>query len=69
MPVRNLIYNALQYNKQVNLIKNRHREQKDLNSKEYLSSFSKEDKLTAVITLTVYFGDDCGMDQKTCMKC
>ena len=58
MPVRNLIYNALQYNKQVELIKKRHRGLKDLDSKEYPCSFSKKDRLTAVLTLTVYFGDD-----------
>ena len=59
MPVRNLIYDGLQYGKQVNTAAARHKEKKDmLSSAEFLSGFSKKDKLTPVITLVVYFGSE-----------
>ena len=60
MPVRNIIYDALQYGKQVADIAAKHRAS-DGNSKghsrgEYLSGFYKEDKITPVITLVLHFG-------------
>lgn len=56
MPVKNLIYDALNYGQQVNRIALRHRKAKDVQNAEYLSGFAKEDKIIPVITLTVYFG-------------
>ena len=57
MPVRNLIYDALNYGQQVNKIAALHRKEKNMkNSAEYLSGFSKNDKIMPVITLVVYFG-------------
>ena len=57
MPVRNLIYDALNYGQQVNKIAALHRKEKDLKAgDEYLSGFNKADKIMPVITLTVYFG-------------
>lgn len=56
MPVKNLIYDALNYGQQVNRIASRHRKKKDLQNAEYLSGFAKEDKIMPVITLTIYFG-------------
>ena len=59
MPVRNIIYDALQYGKQVSEIAKRHKEQKDRkghNRGEYLSGFYKEDRISPVITLVVHFG-------------
>lgn len=56
MPVRNMIYDALQYGKQVADTAARHR-RNDKGSKkqhtngEYLSGFYKEDALKPVITL------------------
>ena len=60
MPVRNNIYDALQYGKQVSDILARHRK-RDGSSKghskaEYLSGFYKEDKIIPVITLVLHFG-------------
>jgi hypothetical protein len=58
MPVRNIIYDALQYGKQVADIAAKHRAS-DGDSKghgEYLSGFYKEDKITPVITLVLHFG-------------
>ncbi len=60
MPVRNMIYDALQYNKQISDIARRHREEKFAVHKpshaEYLSGFYKHDKLIPVITLVIHFG-------------
>jgi len=57
MPVKNLIYDALNYGQQVNKISALHRKEKDIkNSAEYLSGFRKTDKIMPVITLTIYFG-------------
>lgn len=60
MPVRNIIYDALQYGKQVADIAAKHRasdgDLKGHSRGEYLSGFYKEDKITPVITLVVHFG-------------
>ena len=58
MPVRNLLYDALNYGQQVSEIASEHRKEKDLRNAEFLSGFSKEDKIIPVITLTVYFGSE-----------
>ena len=42
--------------RQVNEITEMHKKKKDLNGVEFLSGFSKEDKIYPVITLAVYFG-------------
>ena len=57
-PVRNLIYDALNYGKQVSRIASVHKMKKDLRDAEFLSGFSKADKILPVITLVVYFGSD-----------
>lgn len=59
MPVRNMIYDALQYGQQIADISAAHRREKK-NSKEhstseFLSGFYKEDKLLPVITLVIHF--------------
>lgn len=57
MPVKNLIYDALNYGTQVNEAARIHRKNKDTdNSAEFLSGFKKSDKLTPIITITVYWG-------------
>lgn len=59
LPVKNMIYDALNYGKQVSETAKRHREEKDLQgSAEFLSGFTKNDKLKPLITLTIYFGSD-----------
>lgn len=58
MPVRNVIYDALQYGKQVTEISKRNREKGVQTGKEFLSGFQKEDKLIPVITLVIHFGAD-----------
>ena len=45
------------YGKQVDIIRKKHRKEKDTKeSAEFLSGFTKVDKLKPVITLTIYFG-------------
>ena len=66
MPVRNMVYDALQYAAQVEEAARSHREArkagdpkelaKKLTAGEFLSGFHKEDRLLPVVTLAVYFG-------------
>ena len=60
MPVRNAIYDALQYGQQVDDIAAHHRKHNELSSVhtsgEYLSGFLKDDTIVPVITLVIYFG-------------
>lgn len=62
MAVKNMLYDALQYAKQVEEAKRSYRnglnkKRIKLNSEEFLSGLKKADKLMPVITLVVYFGD------------
>lgn len=68
MPVRNLIYDALNYGQQVNRIAAQHKKDKDVKTgREYLSGFKRTDKLMPVITLTIYFGAK-EWDAPRCLK-
>lgn len=59
MPIKNMIYDAMEYSTQVNEATRLHKIQKEyVSGAEFLSGFKKEDKLTPVITLTVYWGAD-----------
>ena len=59
MPVRNMLYDAIQYTNQVEEIAKTHKANKDSGTRaEFLSGFHKTDKLSPVITLTLYFGAD-----------
>ena len=57
MPVRNMIYDALQYGNQVSAIAAENAKKKNAATRaEFLSGFHKADKLRPVITLVVHFG-------------
>ncbi len=59
MPVRNMLYDALQYTKQVEEATASHKkagDYKDASSDEFLSGFLKTDHLLPVVTLVVYWG-------------
>lgn len=59
MPVRNILYDALNYSGQVNRIEKDHKKKKDkLSPAEYLSGITKSDKITPVITLVLYWGNE-----------
>ncbi|MBE5922414.1 MAG: transposase [Lachnospiraceae bacterium] len=57
MPIRNMMYDAMEYSRQVEEIVNRHRgkDEHGNNRGEFLSGFHKEDKLIPVITIVVSF--------------
>ena len=57
MPVKTMIYDAMNYGEQVNEAKKQHQKNKDYKSSdEFLSGFTHEDRLTPVITITLYLG-------------
>ena len=60
MPVRNMLYDAIQYVRQVEDTAKSHKngENKADSKAEFLSGFYHTDKLLPVITVTVYFGAD-----------
>ena len=53
MAVRNMLQDALNYEKQVKIYERMHRRKKDLKGAEFLSGFAKGDKLVPVITITI----------------
>lgn len=58
MPVKNMVYDALQYSRQVEKAIASHKisgDYKDADSDEYLSGFMREDRLLPVVTLVIYF--------------
>ena len=57
MPLRALLYDALNLESQRSSIQSGHRKQKDLSDSEYISGFSKSDRLIPVLTLVIYWGD------------
>lgn len=57
MPVRNMMYDALDYTEQVEFLKQAHKNRGDaLDSGEFLSGISKEDRLVPVVSLILYHG-------------
>lgn len=57
MPVRSMLYDAMQLEKQVRDLASQHRKEgKNGTSEEYLSGMKKEDRLSPVITLVINFG-------------
>ncbi len=60
MPVRNMLYDAIQYVAQVEETARSHRMSDKMpeTRAEFLSGFYKTDKLLPIITLTLYFGAD-----------
>ena len=60
MPVKNMVYDSLEYAGQVEKSARSHREakQRPSTSGEYLTGFYSNDRLIPVITVVVYFGMD-----------
>jgi hypothetical protein len=65
--IRTLTMDAMEYKKQLNALKEYHREKKDLSGDEYAGKIAKEDKLNPVITLWWYHGKK-QYDGPTCLK-
>lgn len=61
MPVREMVYDALNYAAQVKVISDRHRRDKDYrDSSEFLSGLLREDRLAPVITIACIMGQGNG---------
>ncbi|MDD3404229.1 MAG: Rpn family recombination-promoting nuclease/putative transposase [Hespellia sp.] len=56
MPMRIWEYDVNEYREQLKGIRTRHEKEKDLKGDEWLSRFSKDDKLIPVLTQVVYYG-------------
>lgn len=57
MPVKNMVYDALNYASQVTIIARSNKKKKNAGTtEEYLSGMHKTDHLVPVVTLVVYFG-------------
>lgn len=59
MPVRSMLYDALEYVKQIEKMEKEHTEAGDkLPGASFLSGITKEDKLMPVITIVLFLGDE-----------
>lgn len=58
MPLRNMSYDVAEYERQASHIRRHLRGRKGLSRSEFLSGFTKIDKLTPCITLVLYYGKD-----------
>ncbi len=59
MPVRNMVYDSLDYTEQLQGLERKHKENGDrLEGAEYLSGITKDDRLIPVITLNLYYGSE-----------
>lgn len=56
MAIRNFVYDAAEYEKQLRKIRKEHLVKRDIKGAEFLSGFSKKDKVKVVVTITVYYG-------------
>ncbi|MCD7854097.1 MAG: Rpn family recombination-promoting nuclease/putative transposase [Clostridiales bacterium] len=58
MPVKNMLYDAMEYAAQVQEAARSHRKAENYGSSaEFLSGFHKDDRLLPVVTLVIYWGD------------
>lgn len=59
MPVRNMLYDALEYMKQVQMLEKKHKDNDEkLEGGEFLSRIRKEDRIKPVITTVLYCGEE-----------
>ena len=57
-PVKDMLYDAMNYARQAERIASAHRKRKDsTTSSEFLSGFNKDDRLRPIITLMIYWSD------------
>lgn len=68
MPLRVMLYDAMDYLEQIKELEKEHNKYKDWSdSKEFLSGMKKEDRLTPVITLVLFYGQDQEWDGPRCL--
>lgn len=58
MPLRCMVYDAGEYEKQASKIRRRLRKQKGLKAEEYLYGFGKDNRLSLVVTFVLYGGKE-----------
>ncbi len=59
MPVRGMLYDALEYSRQLRELEKSHKEENDLKtSAEFLSGIRREDRLRPVVNLVLYLGKE-----------
>lgn len=60
MPVRNMLYDGLTYTEQIRRLHELQKNEKEykLTRDEFLSKFRKNDKISPVITIVLYYGED-----------
>lgn len=68
IPVKNNLYDAINYASQVEHIAKMHRKNKDVLGDEFLSGFKKIDKIIPIITIVVYFGVEDKWDGPLSLK-
>lgn len=56
-PVRFQLYDALEYDRQLQELMKEHRRKKDLKGAEYINGISKNDRLLPVLTIVLYWGE------------
>lgn len=56
MPLRCMLFDALNYERQRAAIQRKHRRDNDLSGAEFVSGFSITDRLIPVVTLVIYYG-------------
>ena len=75
MPVRNMLYDAINYSAQVNEKTKKYRKIRKQNpnfketTEEFLSGWHPDDRLVPVITVTIYFGNDGWDAAKVFRRC
>ena len=63
MPVRNMMYDAISYTKEAKSLELKNRKEGGLKAgKEFLSGLKKEDRLSPLLTLVFYYGEDQAWD-------
>ena len=58
MPLRNMAYEAAEYDRQAEAIRRQVQELPDVTEEEFLSGFRKDNRLWPCITFVLYFGED-----------
>ncbi len=58
LPVKLMKYESIQYEKNYREIMKKHRKDRDLSSKEFISGFSRSDRLSPMLTIVIYHGRD-----------
>lgn len=58
LPVKLMKYESIQYEKNYREIAKKHRKDRDLSSKEFISGFSRSDRLSPMLTIALYHGKE-----------